>query len=166
MIVTDATAESQINDVLEQLPTIESRQPVYQWGDAIHLTKWIVKKQNAGENTYPLIYQTSKGDKLKTVGDTFKVDWEAILAVQNTNEELVNDERWALSFRNHLNPLAKYIITGFEYAGFIVIDNNWSLDRHGLHGTEQNFTVDIWDAAVMRCSLLIHNHPVRTLYID
>ena len=144
--------EEKVNDVLSQLPTILGDSPIYAWGDEKHLNKWIELKPN----TYPLIYQTSKEEVHNYRTEVVTTKWRAILATQNKNTSLTNDERWALAFRNVLNPLADYIIDGFEQGGFTIVNNSVNIARYGNYGDgNQHFTIDIWDAITFECDLEI-----------
>ena len=151
--------EERLNEVFSQLPTILGDSPFYDWGNEKHLDR-VVK---ANPNTYPLIYQISKDEEHNLAEDTVLVNWEAVIATRNPNVNLFNSERWELSFKNALNPLAGYIIEGLELAGFIIIDNKVRMGRYGNYGENENFTIDIWDAIYFRATLLIHNNCIGTI---
>ena len=150
--------EEKINEVLSQLPTVLGLTPIYAWGNEKHLNKWVEKKPD----TYPLIYQTSKNEEQNVGANTVKTNWEAVIATQNKNTDLFNDERWALSFRNALNPLAENIVKGFELAGFIIENDIVNTERYGNYGDgDKHFTIDIWDAMTFKCTLIINNNCIN-----
>lgn len=155
--------EERLNEVFSQLPAILGDSPVYSWGNEQHLDRWVKQKTTVGENTYPLIYQISKSEDHSRAEKTVQVSWEAVIATQNPNVNLFNDERWTLSFKNVLNPLVDYMLEGFDYAGFILVDDKFSIERYGNYGENENFTIDIWDAIYFRATLLIHNDCVGTI---
>lgn len=135
--------EERLHEIFSQLPLIDNKQPVYAWGDLPHLNKWVEKKPD----TYPLIYQISKDELQKTQQRRVKTQWDAVIATQNPNTDLFNDERWALSFRNVLNPIAERIAEGFNKCGFITWNGEVKIKRFGNYGeNNEHFTVDIWDA--------------------
>ena len=155
--------EEKVNEVLSQIPASLDNAPLYAWGDEIHLDAWVKRRNKHGAYNYPLIYQTSKKEKQDIIGNRVETFWEAIIATQNSNTTLLNDERWALSFRNELNPIAENIIKGFELGGFIIVDGTVEVERYGNFGDgNENFTIDIWDALTFKCNLVINDNCVAT----
>ena len=153
--------EERVYEVLKHLPDIQNMNPVYAWGDEIHLNKWLAAKNKAGENTYPLIYQTSKEETQNILNDTVTTDWRVILAVNNKNVDLFNTERWALAFRNVLNPLADHIVRGFQSADFLIEAGEVKLERYGNYGDgNEHWTIDAWDALTLECTLTIHGQKI------
>lgn len=151
------TVEERVNEVLSQLPTMDGLSVHYAWGDEKHLNTLIGLKPDS----YPLIYQTSKDETEHRFEDKITTTWEAILAVSNTNTDLMNTERWALAFRNYLNPLAEMISKGFESADFLIEKGEVHKARYGNYGdANEHFTIDIWDALTYRCTLTIHDRPI------
>lgn len=144
--------EERINEILSQMPLVDDKRPVYAWGDLYHLNKWVERKPD----TYPLIYQTSKKEIQDTAHRRVTTKWEAVIATQNLNKDLFNDERWALSFRNVLNPIAERIKEGFNKCGFVNWDGKVEIERFGNYGdNNQHFTVDIWDAISFKATIEI-----------
>lgn len=153
------TVEKQVNDVLAQLPTVGGFQPAYAWGNEDQLNVYLSRNPNA----YPLIYQTSKRESIYTTNEPIQTDWSAVVAVVNDNKDLINDERWQISYKDYLDPLAKNILTAFEYAGFIIVDSRVDIERYPNEKLE---SMEVWDALTIRCSLIIEPHPIRTIYVD
>lgn len=155
--------EEKVNEVFKQLPTILDNKPLYAWGDEMHLDTWVKRRTSHGAYNYPLIYQTSKKEKQNILSNEVETFWEAIVATQNTNTALLNDERWALSFRNELNPISENIVKGFELAGFTIVDGIVDTERYGNFGDgNKNFTIDIWDALTIKCKLIINTNCIAT----
>ncbi|WP_424493893.1 hypothetical protein [Salinimicrobium sp. GXAS 041] len=150
--------EERIYEILNQLPAVDGDKPVYAWGDLKHLNKWIKLKREAEDPTYPLIYQTSKKETQDIRKKLVTTPWEIVIATQNTNTSLTNDERWALSFRNVLNPIAERIAEGFDKSGIINWEGVVDLERFGNFGEgNEHFTVDIWDAITFKATITINN---------
>lgn len=153
------TVEKQVNDVLAQLPTVDGFQPVYAWGNEYQLNAYLARNPNV----YPLIYQTSKRESVFTSSLPMETDWSAVVAVVNKNKDLTNDERWEISYKNYLDPVTQYILTAFEYAGFIIVNNKVEIERYPNEKLE---SMEVWDALTIRCQLIIEPQPVRTIYVD
>lgn len=143
--------EPRLHEIFRELPITPL--PVYAWGDLQHLDKWVMKKPN----TYPLIYQTSKEEIQDLKHREVTTTWEAVIATQNVNTSLFNDERWKLAFENVLNPIAVRIAEGFTRCSFINWDQKVRIKRFGNYGQDnKHFTVDIWDAISFQATITMN----------
>ena len=156
-------AEERLNEVFSQIPGITGNKPVYAWGDQIHLNKWIKKNPD----TYPLIYQISKEEDHDILQNRLTTKWEAVIATRNKNTDLLNDERWAMSFRNELNPIASKIAEGFIKCNFINWNHEVKIKRFGNYGeNNEHFTVDIWDAILFEATIEITDNCSKPISWD
>lgn len=139
--------EERLTEAFEQLPEIDGFKPFYDWGNKYQLIKQMDLFSKESKSIYPLIYQTSTGSNQNEIARICETKLVLILACRNTEVDLTNKERWALSYRNILNPLLVNIITCFNKAGIFNWDGKYRIDNLPNYGDgDKNETVDIWDA--------------------
>lgn len=134
-------------------PAVDPFKPVYKWGNEAHLIKQIKLFNEQGSSPYPLIYQLSNTDSDDTSKNYATTDLVLILATRVTATDLLNENRWAMSYQNILWPLAKNIETLFTKSQMFVWDGEFKKTTYPNYGGEsntekdkKNFTIDIWDA--------------------
>ena len=134
-------------------PAVDAFSPVYKWGNEAHLTKQIKLFNEQGSSPYPLIYQLSNTDSDDVTKNYTTTDLVLILATRVIATDLLNENRWAMSYQNVLWPLAKNIETLFKKSQMFVWDGEFKKTTYPNYGGEnnnesdkKNFTIDIWDA--------------------
>lgn len=156
--------EEKLTLIFEQLPTIDGFKPIYKWGNEFHLKQQLELYSKAKTSPYPLIYQTSNLSKQKIFEDTCEATLKLVLACQNTDVSLTNEERWAMSYRNILYPLVRNIETCFNLAGAILWDGDYTMQEFPNYGNgKDNFTLDVWDAIVIDVKIGITNECIRQI---
>lgn len=144
------------SEVFKQLPLMESFKPVYKWGNEPHLIKQLKLFEKDGKSPYPLIYQTSNKSNQNKTTKIAETDLVLILACRNLETDLLNENRWAMSYKNILYPLVDNITTAFNKAGVYVWDGSFSVEEFPNYGNgKENKTVDIWDALLFKASIKI-----------
>jgi len=148
--------EERLNDVFSQLPEIDGFKPVFDWGNQYNLMAVLKSYADAKESPYPLIYQdiTESEENQFSRGDgEVELNLKLIIACSNPATELLNKNRWAMSYRNVLFPVVENIEKCFYKAGIFTWTGEYGLKKHPNYGNgEENFTTDIWDALVLRVS--------------
>ncbi len=156
--------EEKINTILSQIPAVLDNTPKYAWGDELHLDKLLGAWKQNGVNPYPLIYQTSKEEIHNDRLNECETKWRAVIATQNDNTDLTNDERWKLSFKNELNPMIRRIVEGFKKSGIIDWEGRFKIARYGNYGdSNEHFTEDIWDAISFEADIKVNDECVKTI---
>jgi len=137
----------------ETEPAIDPFKPVYKWGNEFHLAKQLLLFSSQNSSPYPLIYQTSNSDNDENNKNYTTTDLVLILATRVTAVDLLNENRWAMSYQNVLWPLAKNIETLFTKSQMFVWDGEFRKTTYPNYGGENNIekdkknhTIDIWDA--------------------
>jgi len=157
--------EQRLSDVFDQLPAIDGFKPVYKWGNEYHLLAQLKAFADSKKTPYPLIYQTSnQSHQFEQGGEECTTRLRLVLACQNTMTELLNENRWAMSYRNILFPLAQNIIKAFNRAGIFYWEKEYDLTEFPNYGAgEENHTSDIWDALVFEADLRIDANCIQTI---
>jgi hypothetical protein len=148
--------EEFLDGLFDDLPLIDGFKSIYKWGNKDHLLKQIELFSKSSQTPYPLIYQTSNVSKQGN--DECEVSLSLVLACQNTNVDLTNEERWAMSFRNVLNPLTQNIENILKRSGQVTWTGNYTKTDFPNYGNgEENFTIDKWDAVLLELTIKISN---------
>jgi hypothetical protein len=148
--------EEFLDGLFDNLPLIDGFKPIYKWGNKDHLLKQIELFSKVSQSPYPLIYQTSNVSNQGN--DECEVSLSLVLACQNTNVDLTNEQRWAMSFRNILNPLTQNIENILKRSGQVVWNGNYRKTDFPNYGSgEENFTIDKWDAVLLEVTIKITN---------
>jgi len=146
--------EEYLDDLFYKLPMIDGFKTVYRWGNKHHLLKQLEIFSKESKSIYPLIYQTSNSSKQDRGGAETKLT--LVLACQNTNTDLTNEQRWAMSYRNVLYPLVENIERAFYSEGGILWDGAYKITEFPNYGSgEENFTADKWDAILFEADIRI-----------
>lgn len=127
--------------------------PVFKWGNEAHLIKQLELFAKSNTSPYPLIYKLSNTDDDNANKNYVETDLVLILATRNMETELLNENRWAMSYEEILWPLAKNIETLFKKSQMFVWDGEFKKTTYPNYGGEnntekdkKNHTIDIWDA--------------------
>jgi hypothetical protein len=148
--------EKFLNDLFVDLPLIDGFTTIYKWGNKYHLLKQLELYSKENKTIYPLIYQTSNSSTQGKGECETKLN--LVLACQNLNVDLTNEQRWAMSYDKVLYPLVKNIENIFRSSGSITWNNSYSITEFPNYGNgEENFTIDKWDAILLETTIKITN---------
>ena len=152
MIVVEKFLETLFVD----LPLIDGFTTVYKWGNKLHLLKQLELYSKEARTIYPLIYQTSNSS-VQGKGEC-ETKLSFVLACQNLNVDLTNEQRWAMSYENVLYPLVENIENVFRLNGSVTWTNSYTITEFPNYGNgEENFTIDKWDAILLETTIKITN---------
>ncbi len=152
MIVVEKFLET----LFVNLPLIDGFTTVYKWGNKLHLLKQLELYSKEAKTIYPLIYQTSNSS-VQGKGEC-ETKLSLVLACQNLNVDLTNEQRWAMSYENVLYPLVENIENVFRASGSVTWNNSYTITEFPNYGSgEENFTIDKWDAILLETTIKITN---------
>lgn len=155
--------ENRLIEAFDMLPEIGGIKPTYRWGNEEHLLKLLELFSKSNATPYPLIYQVTNEDEPNNVNT--EVDLKLILAVRNIDTALLNENRWAMTYKDVLFPLAQNIITVFNKSGIFLWNGQYKLYKFPNYGNgKENFTTDIWDALRIDTNIKITTY-CKTKYI-
>jgi hypothetical protein len=148
--------EKFLDTLFADLPLIDGFTTIYKWGNKQHLLKQLELYSKEAKTIYPLIYQTSNSS---TQGkDQCETKLSLVLACQNLNVDLTNEQRWAMSYENVLYPLVENIESIFRRSGSVTWDNSYTITEFPNYGNgEESFTIDKWDAILLETTIKITN---------
>lgn len=156
--------EEVLTEMFEGLPEISGFKPTYKWGDEIHLLKQLTIYSKENKSIYPLIYQTSNSSEQNKIERLCITNLELVLACQNIDTSLTNEQRWAMSYRNVLFPLVENLEKCFTRSGIITWDKKYSIKEYPNYGNgKENFTADKWDALVFKAKITINKGCVKNI---
>jgi len=142
--------EERLAEAFDQLPLIDGFKPVYDWGNEFNLLATLNVYAKANTSPYPLIYQTSMDEEQDVVLQSCQTRLILIVATVNPQTDLLNKNRWAMSYRNVLFPMAENIQKCILKAGIFLWDGKVRLTKYPNYGSgAENNTTDIWDAIKM-----------------
>lgn len=145
-----------LTTLFADLPLIDGFTTIYKWGNKQHLLKQLELYSKEAKTIYPLIYQTSNSST-QGKGEC-ETKLSLVLACQNLNIDLTNEQRWAMSYENVLYPLVENIENIFRSSGSVTWDNSYSITEFPNYGNgEENFTIDKWDAILLETTIKITN---------
>jgi hypothetical protein len=165
--------EERNNLVFNQLPALEANlptdpnynpdlpesvgfKPVYKWGDEKHLIKLIKEFDKESKSIYPLIYQTSNKSDQDTINKSCDTTLIFIIACRNLQTDLLNENRWAMSYKKILYPVVENIVKCFQSSGIYIWNELYSIEEFPNYGeNEQNKTTDVWDALLFTTTITI-----------
>lgn len=148
--------EKFLDTLFADLPLIDGFTTIYKWGNKQHLLKQLELYSKEAKTIYPLIYQTSNSST-QGKGEC-ETKLSLILACQNLNVDLTNEQRWAMSYENVLYPLVQNIENIFKSSGSVTWENSYSVTEFPNYGNgEENFTIDKWDAILLETTIKITN---------
>lgn len=132
--------------------------PYYAWGNEFHLVRQMYLKN---EGLYPLIYQTSNRETHNTKPNTVTSNLTLVLAVDNPQQEELNESRWAESYNNVLFPLLNNIITLFTKGNVFLWGGEFTITKipnYKFEGrdipTSGKQNIEIWDAILLEVNNL------------
>lgn len=142
--------------------------PVYEWGNEYHLIKLLKSFEDNGKTPYPLIYQVSNSSDQNYKRQEAEVRLSLILAVRNTQTEQLNGNRWAMTYKDILYPLASNIEQMFAKGSiFTAWSKEYTLTSFPNYGNgKENFTTDIWDALRFDTTITINNNCLTNIFFD
>lgn len=151
--------------VFTQLPEINNFRAIYRWGNEYHLIKQINEFSKDNRSIYPLIYQISNKSNQDNVNNSCTTDLSFIIACRNLETDLLNENRWTMSYKNILYPLVENIEKAFNRAGIYLWDGKFTLEEFPNYGDgEKNKPVDIWDALLFKTTITIYgNRCINTI---
>jgi len=156
--------EEKLTELFEQLPLIDGFMPVYKWGNEFHLQQQLAIYSKANTSPYPLIYQTSNLSRQKTFDNNCEAKLSLILACQNTEVSLTNEERWAMSYRKVLYPLLRNIEICLSSSGNIIWDGEYIMEEFPNYGNgKDEFTLDVWDALLIKLTITINDGCIQKI---
>lgn len=136
--------------VFGQLPEMGGFKPVYKWGNEQHLIKQLNLFDKSQKSAYPLIYQTSNSSEQDNIRNSCVTDLVFILACRNLEVDLLNENRWEMSYKNILYPLVSNMEICFNKAGIYNWNGLYTVQEFPNYGEgNENKTVDIWDALLL-----------------
>ena len=162
--------EQRLAEAFEQLPNIQATddfdgfKPVFKWGNQMHLIEVLKRYSENNETPYPLIYQISNKSNHHKNGFSCSTRLKLILAVRNTEKDLLNENRWATSYANILFPLAERVIETLKKAETINWNRDYEITEFPNYGNgEANFTQDIWDALLFETDIILNIGCINTI---
>lgn len=156
--------EQRLNDAFEQLPIKNGFKPIYKWGNEMHLNSQIKLFNESNKSPYPLIYQLSNSSNQSVIERTANTDLVFILACRNLDTTLLNENRWAMSYKELLYPLLIDIETTFHKAGIFRWNGKYKITEFPNYGNnEKNVSIDIWDALKLETSIEINNNCINKI---
>ena len=171
MIIPSDILEALFSSIPTVVPndTIGEKQPVFGHGDAFDLTKFILKK---GDAIYPLIWMLEipglTDDKHHSNGELCSKNVELIIATRETRTDLLRSERFNLSFKYVLNPIAENVMYGFNSSNTTRMENGGDfsvgrftdlsykpsgLEPSSTKTSNESATIDMWDAIRIKCKI-------------
>lgn len=156
--------EQKLSNAFLQLPQIDGFSPIYKWGNEKHLLIQLKVFADADTTPYPLIYQTSNNSKQISHANECETRLRLVLACQNLDTTLLNENRWAMSYQNILYPLVESIEKIFRGCGIFTWQGEYELTEFPNYGNgEENKTADIWDAVVFETTININDSCINTI---
>ncbi len=159
--------QNRLVESFDILPEVAGVKPVYRWGNEHHLIKLLQLFEKEAQSPYPLIYQISNMSSQNEQRNEVTVDLSLVLAVRNKETQLLNENRWAMTYKDVLFPLAKNIETLFKKSQVFRWDGEYKLYEFPNYGSgKENFTVDIWDALRFDTRIIITNNCLFNIQFD
>jgi hypothetical protein len=153
-----------IRAIVETIPAIRlndavSQKAKFHWGDEKELNRYIQLKK---EDSYPLIWLLPSDDDYEgATGQEVVKDCTFIIATREDDESLFNDQRYIKTYDTVLNPLTDYLIHGLTVSSISErIGNNWKIRKFPKYsaGSENNATIDLWDATRLTIRIRFNGH--------
>lgn len=157
--------ENRLAEAFATLPEIGNKKPVYRWGNEEHLIKQIVQFQKANRLPYPLIYQISNVSTYDKARNMLTAKVSFVIATRNEATAQLNENRWALNYKDVLFPVADYMCQLFKKGSIFLWNEQSTLTEFPNYGTgEKNKTVDIWDALRLDTTIKINSNCLKTVF--
>lgn len=130
--------------------------PTYHFGDYKEFNALIKITQG---NIYPVLYQISNTENQDQKASEVTTDLEIVIATRETSVELLNNQRWAASYKNILMPLVNNVVQAINECGIIRWDGEYTLQKvpnySQTEAKDSNAVIDIIDAIVFRATITI-----------
>ena len=160
--------EDMLRDLFAQIPSIQINanntvKPTFSWGKKEELNRYIEKYKSA---LYPLIWLLPDEDTHNILSDMVTRKVTLIVATLETREELFNPQRYEGSFKTVLNPLVDYIVQGLQNSNatrIIDTDAIRVFKEPNYSESDENGTIDKWDAIRLECNVEFNNNCLNTL---
>lgn len=146
--------ENRFKEMFNLLPTqtngTVTKKPVFSWGDDKQLNQFLVIRD---ERPYPLIWLIYPLKERHLINRVELKNVSLILAINNDNEALSNEERMVLTFEKYLIPLYNNILKLFKKSNIIYVGNHYDIIKFPNYGElnvlrtkEEEKTLCVWDA--------------------
>lgn len=162
MIIT----EHRIRDIVAQIQGIDLNannlavRPKFGWGDKYELNRYLEVKKT---DSYPLIWLLPSEEKHLEHGYLCERQCTLIIATLETTKDLFNDQRYLKSFELILNPLTNYLLEGLRNSNISWFDDGeWKVFKRPNY-SEDDGTIDLWDAVEFNCTVQFNNEPLNTI---
>lgn len=161
-----------VQDILAKgfntLPLTDDKKPVYNWGNELHLLKVLELYQKSNAYPYPLIYQVSNTSTQREQSSEATINLELIIATRETRVDLLNENRWAYSYKQLLYPVLINIVTLFmQGVNTFTWNGEYTVREFPNYGNgQENFTIDLWDALRFETTITLNNNCLNTILYD
>lgn len=146
-----------------QINSINSKKPVFSWGEKEELNRWI---ELYDSSLYPLIWLLPSKDTHNLQSNLVEKNVSLIIATLETRDELLNPQRYKGSFQSVLNPLTDYVLQALENSSITRLVNPSNVDilkKPNYSDREENGTIDKWDAVRIDCEVEFNNNCLRNI---
>lgn len=151
--------EELLSKSFAKLPVTGDKKPVYRWGNKDHLIKILEQYQKANQTPYPLIYQVSNRSTQSPKASEVTTNLELVIAVRNIEFDMLNERRWATTYKGLLYPVLENIQTLFTKGNIFLWDSEYTIQEFPNYGNgTEHFTVDHWDAIRFETSITIYGN--------
>lgn len=169
--------EDKLDTIISTIPAlsfndrVDTRSPSFGWGDKFELIKYLMKH---GDNNYPLIWLlNSKQDHIEN--DTLCIrKCDFVISTKETRKDLLANERYNLSFKYILNPVADYLVQGVNSSQTTrIMESKFSMTRYVDYSYNENeanpyreqeaFSIDLWDAILLSMEIEFNNLNQNTI---
>ena len=138
--------------VFDQLPvmTINGKDyiPVFRFGTADDLTKFLSVVRKSGDRYYPLIWLETPQEEAGEIEVNFTI------ATLNRRTDMGNFDRLDYTFADTLEPLLTNMITAIKGSrAFKFSPDDWDKNYRGTKLFNYTVTPDIWDAITLTWTL-------------
>lgn len=162
--------EEKIEAICNQIPALElnsglaARQPRFGWGTKKELNRYLAHNR---DNSYPLIWMLPNEDTHKESMSLCERLCEIVIATREPEATLMNNERYQLSFKYVLNPLASYVIEGITKSTVSrAINDIVKVGRYANYSDtnqEEAAAIDMWDAIKITITAEFNKQKLNTI---
>lgn len=130
--------------------------PTFHFGGVKELNALIVEMKG---QIYPLIYKINTTSTGNLNANTANMDLELVLATRNIMTSELNDQRWAMSYKNILFPLLNKVILCLQQGNITLWNGEYTLEEAPNYSEtdskDKNAFTDIIDALIFRTSITL-----------
>lgn len=164
--------EDRILEIVSGMPVItlndeHSSKPFFHWGDRHELEKYLSLMK---EDTYPLIWLMPSKDLHIENGRLCIKECTFIIATRETRKDLLNNERYELSYKLILNPVLDHLVQGLGYSTISrFTDGEYEVERlpdfteSYYKNDNDNYTIDLWDAIKLTCEVEFNDNCLNQI---